>query len=176
MRIKKIICLFSVILLTACTREYRPTESYTLKNNLNENYTIEYTEKSGFPDTHVDVVIYNSENKIADYLGGKYKNIEAIKPQRIMFLCNTNDYELYYIGNDNGDSIVISGNDSLGFKDNIADLRREWIDVVYHSHYNEYIILSKDLRNNYTESELKEKFVKCGYDYTAIMYLYDLAS
>ncbi len=176
MGIKKIICLFSVLLLTACTREYRPTESYTLKNNLNENYTIEYTETSGFPDTLVDIVIYHSEKKIADYWGGDYKDIETLKPQEIIFLCNTSEYELYYIGNEDINYIFINGENDFGFRYNKVDLHTDFIDYAKETQEYRYLKLAEDLQNNFTESELKEKFEKCGYDYSAVMYLYNLAS
>ena len=41
---------------------------------------------------------------------------------------------------------------------------------------NDAKVIVKRLKENISKNELKEKFVKCGYDYTAIMYLYDLAS
>lgn len=176
MKTKILLCILPIILLIACTREYRPTESYTLTNNLNENYIVEYTEKSGFPDTFVDIVIYNSEKKIADYSPGDYKDIETLKPQKIIFLCNTDDYELYYIGNENIDDILINGENDLGFNNNKANIHTKFIDYARETQEDRYFKLAEDLKNYYTKPQLIDKFEKCGYDYTAVMYLYDLAS
>jgi len=189
-KFKALMCLFPLMELASCMAEDYPTESYTLVNNLNELYTIEYTETSGMPDNGVDIEIRNFEKSIAYYDGGEYKHIEENKPQRIMFLCNTGEYELYFMSTNNTyeyfdldcssseytDFIIINGENDLGFKGDVANIRREWIDDVKHYKIEEYKMLAEDLQNNFTESELKEKFEKCGYDYTAIMYLYDLAS
>ena len=187
-KFKALMCLFPLMELASCMAEDYPTESYTLVNNLNEIYTIEYTMTSGMPDNGVDIEIRNFEKSIAYYFGGDYKHIEKTKPQRIMFLCDTGEYELYYMsdnysdyeldysGSEYTDYIIINGENDLGFMNDVANIRREWIDDINYYKIEEYKMLAEDLQNNYTEFELKKKFAKCGYDYTAIMYLYDLAS
>jgi len=175
-KFKALMCLFPLMELASCMAEDYPTESYTLVNTWNELYTIEYTETSGMPDNGVDIEIRNFEKSIAYYHGGDYKNIEKIKPQRIMSLCDTGEYELYYMGNEYSDYILINGENDFGFNYDRADIRRNWIDDVQHYKIEEYEMLAEDLQNNYTEFELKKKFAKCGYDYSCIMYLYDLAS
>ena len=175
-KFKALMCLFPLMELASCMAEDYPTESYTLVNNLNELYTIEYTETSGMPDNGVYIEIHNFEKSIAYYHGGDYKDIETLKPQEIIFLCNTNEYELYYIGNEDINYIFINGENDLGFRYNRVNLHTDFIDYAKKTQEYRYLKLAEDLQNNFTESELKEKFEKCGYDYTAIMYLYDLAS
>ena len=176
MKIKKLLGLLPIILLTACSAKEYPTQSYTLTNNYNETYTIEYTEKSGFPENCVDFVIYHSEKKIADYGAGDYDGVLKAQPQELLYLLNVNDYELYFMGCEYGDYILVNGENDLGFNYDRAEINIESIDYAKETHKEKYFKLAEDLKNSYTESELKEKFVKCGYDYTAIMYLYDLAS
>ena len=149
-------------------------ESYSLKNNLNETYTIKYKEVIGFPDNRVDVKIYDSEEQIAWYAPCDYKNFDKIKPQRIMFLYGNDKNKLYYVGTDSRDYIFIYGSNNLKLNDDNINISKELVNDEENIDRNRYIKLSEML-NNVELSKLKERFEKCGYNYDNIVNLYNMS-
>lgn len=159
--------------VSAEQQNFQP-KSYTLENNLNESYTIEYTEVIGFPDNSVKVEIYCSGEKIAYYNPCDYKNFDKNKPTSLLFLCENDKNSLYYVGCDTGDYIFICGNNHFNLNyDNII-INKDIVNDKESVHRDIYLELSEML-NHVELSELKEKFEKCGYNYDNIVNLYNLS-
>ncbi|MDE5754083.1 MAG: hypothetical protein K2H89_06040 [Oscillospiraceae bacterium] len=152
------------------------TESYSLENNLDESYTIEYTEKLGIPDNSVKVVIYYSGEKIANYNPCDYKNFSEFKPQELLYLCSDEKNSLYYIGCEITNYISICGDNDFGFNHNKIDINRDIVNNKDSANRENYLELSKILRSNMKASELMNKFEKCNYNYDDIINLYNLSS
>ena len=152
------------------------TESYSLENNLDESYTIKYTEKLGFPDNSVEVVIYDSEEKIANYNACDYKNFSEFKPQELLYLCSDEKNSFYYIGCEITHYISVCGNNDFGFNYNKIDINRDIVNNKDSAHREDYLALSKILRSHMKASELMNRFEKCNYNYDDIINLYKLSS
>ena len=184
--IKVAVVFMLSILLSACKFEIHPVtnESYTIANNSGEYYDIEYAKvKSSWNGTeHINFVIsdlkFDSEEEIIWYTEDTdydYPDINMLKPQKILYLYHTNDYRCYYLSYELGDSIIISGDqDFIEFYSHKIDINIEDTPEMDSVYREDYIKIANDLRKNYTKSELREEFEKCGYDYRNILFLYDL--
>lgn len=159
-----LICLF----LNACNNTTDETITYTIKNNLDEQYLVSYREKPGFPDKNMDIQIYRDNEIIADY-STQYN--DRYMPKEIMFLFNYEDNCFYFIRNDAACSIFKSSktqSKKMLLRDNYLELPD--------SMKQEYLELSKLMKKNIKESELIYNFNKCGYSYDDIIDLYYFAS
>lgn len=144
-------------------------------NNLKEEYEILYSVHSGFPDSSVNIEIYKSNKKIAEY-STQYDDRHM--PQEIVFLFEYEEDEYYYIGTDEANFINVfrSGQaEQIGLEYEQLRLREDY-SALSENMKSEYHEISKILQINFTETEIKGIFDKCSYDDEEIMKIYYLSS
>ena len=177
-RIKNILCLLAFVLmcalLSSCVEdqyEYT-TDSYTINNNLNECYRVDYTEKSGFPDHSVEIVISDGNDTIIDYTT-KYKL--QFLPTSIVYLFDDDRNEYYYIANEVSSSIVVKMNGTTDYTivDDVFELDIDFTDTSK-EYISDYYLLASKMRKSLKEQDITEKFQTCGYDYSRVLQVYFL--
>lgn len=176
-------------MLTSCEVTEYPVESYEVSNVVDGIYTVEYQERTGFPDQNVDIKIRKSNNIISKY-NTKLK-YDYQYPDKILYLFEYENGDFYYIEGRSGGlptksdepfcCIVYDGdNDKLHalmegnykFQVNIdAYYDKDGnIDEYWHEKLND---ISEILQENITEQEIIDIFNRCEYDSTYILEIYN---
>lgn len=164
------------ILFVGCDNSQYETNSYTLENNFNEEYVVEYTECSGFPDTNVRITVFYSGKEIMEF-SGEYKNIEQLKPKKILLLCSTPECNFYFMENNYSDYIITDGQMDWEFHDNKAEISRNYIESeMFEINKEGYLELSKKLQDNTDEASLIKRLKTCGCNYSEVINIYNFYS
>jgi len=164
------------IIFVGCGNNEYEANSYTLKNNFNEEYIVEYTEYSGFPDTNVRITAYYSGKEIMEY-SGEYKRVEQLKPQKILHLCSTQKCDFYFMKNKYSEYIFTDGQMDWNFHDNIAEINQNYIESeMFEINKEGYLELSKELQENTDEASLIKRLKTCGCNYSDVINIYNLYS
>ena len=173
-RILMLILCIGIFLVGCGNNEYE-TNSYTLTNNLNEEYVVEYTEYSGFPDTNVKFTVYYSEKEILKY-NGEFKNIEQLKPHKLLLLCSTPKCDFYFMETNYSDYIITDGHMDWKFHDNKAEINQNYIESeMFDINKDGYLELSKELQDNTDKTSLIKRLKTCGCNYSDVINIYNLS-
>ena len=177
--IASVFAILTTILLSSCNyNEFSNIEYVSntehlenvieITNKLNEQYSVEYEERNGFPSQRMKINIFESDKLIISYWSKFDSNYI---PNKILYLFTDNNYDYCFIANDTHEYIVRCVIDNERYDPLIIDV--DWTEVEY---MDSYTALSETMQRNIDESELIERFEICDYDYDAIIKLYNLSS
>lgn len=176
---KWLFCISFLILLLLCvfTIFDKPLTNskneMTITNENGEEYTIQYTVKPGFPDKNTRIEIYHENKKISEF---ETQYDSRHMPKEIAFLFNAESCSYYFMSSSESDYILESCTDGIGSKLEFRVFRIGKMINLTNSEKEKHLEWSEILHKNISESELIEKFEMCGYDYDAIIKLYNLSS
>ena len=177
---RKVIILSLLIVssfsLCSCSNSAETTyesSRYTINNNVDESYSVEYREMSGFPDHSVEIRIHNTDGQIVEYIT-QYK--KEFLPKDIIYLFDYENNKYYYIASDVGESIFIAGdkkNFDYKYTDYEFSLNVDFLDKSK-KYVSDYIILAERMRVTIKEEDIIDSFSKCNYKSDKIIELYNL--
>lgn len=164
-----------MLMLASCEKTEYPVESYEVSNIVDGIYTVEYQERTGFPDQNVDIKIRKSNNIISKYTTELKQ--DYMYPDKILYLFEYENGDFYYMEGRSRNSgnpfccIVYDGENAK-----LYDLM-SWkymlqinIDEYRHEKLND---ISEILQKNITEQKIKDVFSRCGYDDKYIFEIYN---
>lgn len=163
------------LILSGCGLQDYPTYSYELQNGLGEDYLINYCEQTDYPENITRVKVFREKDKISDYNGGAYSGCDSYIPSQIMFVCNSDKVDYYYLRTQSGEYIVADGVADLKMNFNMLLLGKNTSDMS-ETEKNTYKKLAETVRNAVSADSIRKKFLDCGYNSSVFMTFYDFTA
>ena len=160
------------LIFSGCGLQDYPTYTYELKNGLGENYLINYCEQTDYPENITRVKVFREKDKISDYNGGAYSDFDSYIPSQMMFVCNAEKVDYYYLRTQSGEYIVADGVADLKMNFNMMLLGKTAVEMS-DQEKNTYQKLSEIIKNAVSADSIQKKFSDCGYNSSVFMTFYN---
>ena len=139
------------LIFSGCGLQDYPTSTYELKTR---------------------VKVFREKDKISDYNGGAYSDFDSYIPSQMMFVCNAEKVDYYYLRTQSGEYIVADGVADLKMNFNMMLLGKTAVEMS-DQEKNTYQKLSEIIKNAVSADSIQKKFSDCGYNSSVFMTFYN---